>query len=142
MIRACGLILVSLLLGGGGVQPPILVELVSVYDGDTITVTIPGWPTVIGHRIGVRLKGIDAPEIAGKCEAETRLALRARDALAALLWAARRVEIMEIERDKYFRLLAVVVADGKDAGKRQLAQGLARPYRGGRRESWCPASRP
>src|SRR5437016_2415285 len=51
------------------------------YDGDTCTVTLPGLPDVFGERISIRLVGIDAPEIKGRCEQEKRLAMQARDFL-------------------------------------------------------------
>jgi micrococcal nuclease len=57
---------------------PIPAKIVSVYDGDTITVRAHIW---LGQAVEtkVRLDGIDTPEINGKCDAEKTLALQARD---------------------------------------------------------------
>ena len=38
------------------------VEYVSNYDGDTLTVTIPGHHQLFGLLVSVRLNGIDTPE--------------------------------------------------------------------------------
>lgn len=55
-----------------------------VHDGDTLYV----------GRLGYRLAGVDAPEIADKaaCAQENALGLASRDRAAALVAGARRVE--------------------------------------------------
>jgi endonuclease YncB( thermonuclease family) len=95
------------------------------YDGDTCTVTLPGLPYVFGERIAIRLVGIDAPEIKGHCEREKRLAEQARDFLNHQLKQAHRIEIRHAARDKYFRVLAEVFADGEDLGEMLIRRGLA-----------------
>ena len=45
-------------------------EITSIYDADTFRVNIEGYPPIIGERIPVRVLGIDAPELRGKCESE------------------------------------------------------------------------
>lgn len=40
--------------------------VVSVYDGDTMTVTIPDVPPLLGENIPVRVRGIDTPEMKDK----------------------------------------------------------------------------
>ena len=42
-------------------------NVVRVYDGDTFFVNVDSWPDVIGRKIGIRVNGIDTPEIRGKC---------------------------------------------------------------------------
>lgn len=118
------------------------VEWLYCRDGDTCVFTIAGWPPVVGQRIPVRLLGIDAPERRGRCAEETRLAQRAAEFLTALLSHAREIELREVGRDKYFRLLARIHADGVDVGQALLEAGLAREYKGGRREPWCPEGKP
>lgn len=113
------------------------VEVVRIYDGDTVTVNIPGWPDIIGHEIGIRIRGIDAPEIKGACEEERKLAVAAREVLSNILLAARMVELHNITRGKYFRLVADVHADGVNVADRLLVRNLARHYDGGARTSWC-----
>ena len=107
------------------------------YDGDTCTFSLPGLHPLIGDRISVRLRGIDTPEIRGKCDREKELATAARDLLTDLLTRARSIDLLQVERGKYFRILATVTADGQDVGALLMAQQLARPYTGGRRAGWC-----
>ena len=116
---------------------PIRAHLVRVVDGDTIEVLARIWPDHFVETL-VRLDGIDAPEIKGRCAEETALAARAKARLAALL-AGGRISLVDIRYGKYAgRVVArVLTADGHDAGAILLAEKLARPYRGGRRERWC-----
>jgi endonuclease YncB( thermonuclease family) len=86
----------------------------------------------------VRLRGIDAPEMKARCEAERDKALAARDALARML-AKGSVGIRNVAQDKYGgRVDADASAAGTaDVGEAIVALGLARRYDGGRRGSWC-----
>lgn len=114
--------------------------VVAVVDGDSFTVELPGLPAALARR-GVRLAGIDAPELRGKCEGEKAAARAARDALAALL-AAGEPRICPLGWEKYGRVLATVTVEGADGGPVDvaaalIAQGHARPYDGGTRQGWC-----
>ena len=51
-------------------------EVVSVYDGDTIKVNIEGYPPIFGKAISIRIRGIDVPEIRGKCPIEKKKLLK------------------------------------------------------------------
>ena len=51
-------------------------KVISVYDGDTFRVNIDSLPPLVGKNIPIRLKGVDTPEIQGKCQYERNLALR------------------------------------------------------------------
>ena len=112
-------------------------EVTRIIDGDTVEARVAVW---MGQDVvtKVRLRGIDAPEIRGACGPERDRAIAARDALARLV-GPRPVMLAEIGPDKYFgRVVArLVTADGRDAGAALVADGLARPYGGKRRESWC-----
>jgi endonuclease YncB( thermonuclease family) len=85
----------------------------------------------------VRIVGLDTPEMQGRCAAESRLARRAQERLAAL--SAEGVALEAKGRDRYDRLLAVVRdRDGRDLAAILIREGLARPYDGrGPRASWC-----
>lgn len=137
-----GTALLSWAVGRGNAETPaspaVVVVRPTCHDGDTCTVDIPGWPPIIGQRMPVRLRGLDAPEIRGACDKERELAVRARDRLRALMQGARRIELREVGRDKYFRLLARVTADGADVAHVLITEGLARRYSGGVRRGWCP----
>ncbi len=63
----------------GEINPgPIAADVVRVYDGDTLTVDAHPWPHIT-VRTSVRVDGIDAPEIRGKCDSEKALAREARE---------------------------------------------------------------
>lgn len=111
-------------------------EVVSIYDGDTFRVTIKDWPPVIGHRIAVRLYGVDTPELRDKDPRVKALAREAKQFVVAQLREANKVELRNLRRDKYFRLLAEVYIDGQSLAQRLLDAKLARPYDGGTKSDW------
>ena len=78
---------------------PITAHVVSVYDGDTITVDADPWPGMM-IRVGVRVDGVDTPEILGQCDEEKALAVRAGDRVRELMVGAA-VELRNVRRGKY-----------------------------------------
>ena len=101
----------------------------AVHDGDSIRCG--------GER--VRIANIDAPELPGSPKCERRplpdwawcdyaAGARARVALVQLL-AGRQVTIERLGTDRYGRTLALVRADGQDAGEWLIARALARRWR-------------
>jgi len=115
----------------------VIDEVTSVYDADTFRVNIKTWPDIIGRGISIRVLGIDAPEIRGKCSAEKQAAQRARLFTVSVLHNARRIELRNIQRGKYFRILADVWVDGKRLAQGLIKAGHARVYKGGKRLGWC-----
>lgn len=66
------------------------------------------------------------------------MAQEAKKLLNQMLKEADRIDLVEVGRGKYFRILASVVADGKDLAAILLEKGLAVRYGGGRKtKSWC-----
>lgn len=115
------------------------VDYVRAYDGDTITVNIPRLPAVFGERIGIRVRGVDTPEIRAKCDNEKYLAIRARNYVRNLLENATKIDLINPERGKYFRIVADVRYDGADLKDSLLEMGYAVRYDGGRKSNpWCP----
>ncbi len=118
---------------------PIPAQVVRVIDGDTLDVRARIW---LGHEVSirVRLAGIDAPELRGRCDGEKRLAERAKAHLRALVGAGS-VTLSEVHYGKFAgRVMARVSnAAGEDLSQALVAAGLARDYAGGRRQSWCGA---
>lgn len=116
---------------------PVEAVVLEVLDGDTFLAEALVWP---GHsvRVNVRIRGIDAPEMKARCDAERMAAMRARDALAGL-FGGGSVAISNISGAKYYgRVLAdVATADGQAVAPILLGEKLVRPYGGGRREPWC-----
>jgi endonuclease YncB( thermonuclease family) len=113
-------------------------EVTSIYDADTFRINIDGWPPFVGERMPVRISGVDAPEIRGKCNEEKTAARKAKQYTVAMLRGAKHIELRNIRRGKYFRLLADVYADGKSIAEGLINAGLARSYDGGARRGWCP----
>ncbi|WP_373000189.1 thermonuclease family protein [Marinobacter sp.] len=115
----------------------VVSEVTSIYDADTFRANISGWPPIIGERAPIRVKGVDAPELRGKCESEKVQARKAKKFTVAKLRGARTIRLDELERGKYFRILAVVYVDGENLAQALINAGLARPYDGGTRQGWC-----
>jgi micrococcal nuclease len=111
-------------------------NVLSVYDGDTISVEID-LGLSINVKASCRLLGIDTPEIRTKSAKEKKLAYVARDRLRELV-LGQNVTLHSVDKpDKYGRLLVKVWSDehGYINGI-LLDEGLARVYDGGKRASW------
>jgi len=112
-------------------------KVISVYDGDTFRVNIDSLPPIVGKNIAIRVNGVDTPEIRGKCPYEKNLALKARDFVRAKLSNAKDIKLTNLQRGKYFRVVANVVVDGVSLERELLDNGLAYEYSGGKKLSWC-----
>ncbi len=122
--------------GAEPIPGPVNARVVSVYDGDTLTVDAAPWPGLTA-RTSVRVAGVDTPEIRGKCQAEKDQAIRARDFVRATVGAT--VQLTKIRHGKYAgRVVADVWVNGRKLSDLLIAENLGRPYHGGRREGWCP----
>ena len=110
----------------------------SVYDGDTFRANIADYPPIVGENIGIRINGIDTPEIRGKCAKEISLAKDAQSFTEKTLRSAKVVELRKLKRGKYFRIVADVYADSINVGDELIEEGLAVAYDGGRKTNdWC-----
>lgn len=112
-------------------------EVTSIYDGDTFRVNIKGWPDVVGHRIPIRVNGIDTPEMRGKCQSEKDQARLAKQFTVQALRSAKTIELRNIKRGKYFRLVADVYTDGKSLAEGLINKQFAVRYDGGTKINWC-----
>lgn len=116
----------------------VVSEVTSIYDGDTFRANIKAYPDIIGYRIGVRVNGIDTPEMRGKCEQEKQLARQAKQFTVSQLRKAKKVELRNMKRGKYFRIVADVYVDDKNLAEMLIEQGLAVTYDGGHKaKEWC-----
>ncbi len=123
-------------LAAEGLAGPVAATVERVIDGDTIEVTAHIW---LGQTLSVRVRidGIDTPEMRGACDTERRLALAARDYLVRRVTGAE-VILTRVAYDKYGgRVRAAVADEGGDIADAMRIAGLARDYRGERRQSWC-----
>jgi len=115
----------------------IVSRVISVYDGDTFRVDIDSLPPIVGKNIPIRLNGVDTPEIRGKCEHEKDLAIKARDFVRNKLANAKEIKLNNLQRGKYFRVVANVMVDGVSLEQELLDNELAYKYTGGKKSSWC-----
>ena len=117
------------------VPPVVGGRVIKVYDGDTITIasTIPIKDSPL-YRFSVRLNGIDTPEIKGSDEIEKRVALLARDALSERI-LYKDVELINVQTEKYGRLLAEVVFRGENMNEWMITKRFAVKYDGGTKKS-------
>ena len=90
------------------------VVLVRVYDGNTFFVDIPELHPLIGDEIGIRVRRVDTPEIRARCDAERDLAHAARRLAERVLIDAQSIDLMNIERGRYFCIVATVLVDRVD----------------------------
>jgi endonuclease YncB( thermonuclease family) len=109
---------------------------VRTIDGDTFVCNISNWPDIIGQRISVRLAGIDTPEKHDKHEAVRKLSRKAAEYTRTRLENAKTIELRNVRRGKYFRLLADVYVDGDNLSEELIKHGYAKPYNGGRKPQW------
>jgi endonuclease YncB( thermonuclease family) len=112
-------------------------RVTTIYDGDTFTATIDSWPGIAGKNIGIRIYGIDTPEMRGKCKREIELARLAKKKTVAMIRSAKIIELKQMRRDKYFRIDAEVFADGRSIGLALISAGLAMQYYGDKKATWC-----
>lgn len=124
---------------------PFPFDVLEVIDGDTFRARIDIW---LGQsvEVKVRLKGVDTPELRGKCAAEKKLALEAKE--FATKWLEENpAQLVGVHYGTYAgRVLATiersrVLATTKNKGgdtlsAALLSENLAKPYRG-RKAKWC-----
>jgi micrococcal nuclease len=121
------------------VEGPVRAAVTQVIDGDTIEARVHVW---IGEDIVTRIRvdGIDAPELHGKCGNERARAQAAKREMERLL-ADGTVVLTGIRLEKYAgRVLArVATGDGADVARHMMDKNLVRAYHGKKRGSWCDA---
>lgn len=119
------------------------VKYVRNYDADTVTFNIPNIHPLFGRKINIRVQGVDTPEIRTKNKCEKEKARYAKRLVTNLLKRAKRIDLENIQRGKYFRVVADIRIDGKYLSKYLLKNGLAYPYFGRTKKivDWCRSSR-
>ena len=121
-------------------KPPAYVyraHVLSVYDGDTITVTLDLGMNIT-RKASCRLVGIDTPEIRTKVAGEKEAAYKARDRVRELVHDKQVTIHSTAKPDKYGRLLVRVwTDDGQCVNDLLLAEDHAVTYDGGSKISWA-----
>jgi len=74
----------------------------------------------------------------GKCEQEKVLARKAKQYTVTALRNAKAIELRNMQRGKYFRIVADVYVGGQSVGEGLVREGLAVAYDGGKKiKDWC-----
>lgn len=108
----------------------LLISVLSVHDGDTMTINLSCDIAEVCHKMPIRISGIDTPELHDRRPEIRALAFKAKTRAAELVAAPHKVEMRIVGRDKYFRLDADVYSDGVLVSDTLKAEGLARDYAG------------
>jgi len=111
-------------------------RVLRVYDGDTFYCDVDCWPAVLGDNIGIRIRGIDTPEIRGSSDEVKEHAEYVRDYAKRIVDTSEVVELRNIGRGKYFRVLADVYCDGQNLAAVLISRGYAKFYDGGTKPTW------
>lgn len=111
-------------------------KIIRVYDGDTFYVNLKKTHPLLGENIGIRINGIDTPEMRGSSPCVKEMAVKAKDFLEKRLKESRSIKLLNCERGKYFRIIADVSVDGRDIADELIQKGYAIPYDGGTKSKW------
>ncbi len=115
-------------------------EITRVIDGDTIEIAVDFLPDPLPPKLSIRVMGIDTPEKAprAQCDAEAALAKKASAFTKDAVANAKEIDVQILKWDKYGgRALADVFLDHQSLAQSLISAGLARPYKGDAKQSWC-----
>lgn len=117
--------------------PYTLIAPIAV-DGDTINADVTIWPDITVDA-GIRVRGVDTPEIRGSTGCERDLAVKAKAFTDLWLITNQPISISSVAPDKYSgRYDAVVTGLGGAVLAADLINaGHGVPYSGGARKPWC-----
>lgn len=114
-------------------------KIIRVVDGDTVEVPLSCLPK--NMKLFIRVHGVDTPEKGARAEClrEAKLAESATAHTKMLVaYANGETNLTNPKWDKYGgRMLANVDLNGVDLTKSLIDNGLARPYSGGKKVTWC-----
>lgn len=120
----CGVFCATLLFSFPVHSESISGRVVSIADGDTLTVLDAG-----NRQWRIRLAEIDAPEVGhGRGRPGQPFGVNSREALAGLCFR-RAAVVTVLETDRYGRSVGRVVCDGQDVNLEQVRSGMAWAYR-------------
>lgn len=115
-------------------------EITRVIDGDTVEIAVDFLPKPLPPKLSIRVLGIDTPEKAPRalCDAEAEKAKLASAFTKKAVAEAKEVDIVIVKWDKYGgRVLGDVFLDHQSLAQSLISAGLARPYSGEAKQSWC-----
>ncbi len=110
--------------------------LINIYDAQTFLMDLPEYPSIIGEKITVVMGGIETPKLKGKCDKESRLAVKAKKFTEKALKAAELIDLTNIKRGKYFKIIADIMINDEDFAGRLLEKGYAVKIKNNS-HNWC-----
>lgn len=108
-------------------------RVVSVYDGDTITIIMR--LHLRYYQFKCRLFGIDTPELRTRNEKEKKMGYQAKQYLVQLI-DKQIIQVQCHGLDKYGRLLIVPYIGGDNVCELMIQKGWAKRYDGGTKTPW------
>jgi endonuclease YncB( thermonuclease family) len=108
-------LLILLLLAVSPAFADVQAKVVSVHDGDTLTVLVDN------RQVKIRLSDIDAPEL------KQAFGTRSKQSLSEMCFG-KTATIDVRGKDRYKRSIAQVTCDGRDANAEQVRRGYAWTY--------------
>lgn len=139
-MRKIALFLAAICLPSAAYAETYDLTVTKVVDGDSIRVAVDWLPPELGTDISIRVMGIDTPEKGGRgqCPAESELGQQATDYAKTKIKVGDVIQVEFLSWDKYGgRIDGNIFIDGESFADMQIAAGLAKPYDGGTKESWC-----
>lgn len=115
-------------------------EITRVIDGDTVEIAVDFLPSPLPPKLSIRVMGVDTPEKAprAQCDAEAALARKATTFTKNAVANALEIDVVILKWDKYGgRVLGEVYLDHQSLAESLISAGLARPYKGEAKSSWC-----
>jgi endonuclease YncB( thermonuclease family) len=115
--------------------------ITKVVDGDTVDIKATFLPKPLKPVLSVRILGVDTPEhdSRAKCPEEKVLGDAATVFTKKLVTDSKKQQVVIVKWDKYGgRVLGDILLDNKKLSEELIKQGYAKPYFGGKKESWCP----
>ena len=115
-------------------------KIIRVIDGDTVEIEANFLPAPLKPSLKLRIYGIDTPEKKSRanCDLEAELSKKATAFTQKVINESISKKIKIRKWDKYGgRVLGDIILDGKSLELLLLNEGLAKPYDGGKKLSWC-----
>ena len=108
------------------------------YDGDTCYAELANAPSELKF-VRIRIRGIDTPEIKGKCEKERKLAKEAKRFLNKLIMESHLITLRNLNWGKYGgRIIADLYIDNTNYLVYLKGKDFYVPYSGGKKLNiWC-----
>lgn len=115
-------------------------KITRVLDGDTVEFEAKFMPPPLKPLLVIRVLGVDTPEKGGRaqCEKEAKMGAMATAFTKKQIAEGQKIQVELKSHDKFGgRVLGDIIIDGKRLSELLIAAGLARPYFGEKKQSWC-----